>query len=391
MIIRSFVQSASVLTLIALTLFFCGCDQIQEVFLAEIEAAEKEVVIGVDLALTGEYAEPYGLPMQRGFELAQEELNALSAYSGLKFRFIIEDDMSTVDGAVAAFNKLIHEHEVSIITGLAVSTQGAQAFPVAQENGVVCFSSVSSAAGLSAIGDFIFRAALTTQVQSQNGVQITQAKLGYTRAALIYDSGDAYSTSSNSEISKALTAAGVEIVATESFETNANPPAFSQQLATIMAANPDVVFISALSAQMTDIMIQGRRAVGIPASVAYIVPDLTGAEVEAVGDAADGAIAFTSWFHGADTPGNQAFVESYRSKYGIEPEPWAAQSYAALYILAEAIMTAESTDSIAVRDALANISNLDTILGQFSFNADGDAVYDPIVLIVENGELEVFE
>ena len=36
-------------------------------------------------------------------------------------------------------------------------------------------------------------------------------------------------------------------------------------------------------------------------------------------------------------------------------------------------------------------TDLDTILGEFSFNADGDAVYDPIVLIVENGKLKVFE
>ena len=52
-------------------------------------------------------------------------------------------------------------------------------------------------------------------------------------------------------------------------------PILRQQLTRIMEANPDAVFISALSAQMTDIMIQGRE-VGIPASVKYIVPDLTG-------------------------------------------------------------------------------------------------------------------
>ena len=42
-------------------------------------------------------------------------------------------------------------------------------------------------------------------------------------------------------------------------------------------------------------------------------------------------------------------------------------------------------------DALANITDFDTILGKFSFNNVGDAVYDPIVLIVKNGEFQVFE
>ncbi len=36
-------------------------------------------------------------------------------------------------------------------------------------------------------------------------------------------------------------------------------------------------------------------------------------------------------------------------------------------------------------------TDLDTILGEFSFDGNGDAVYDPIVLIVRNGEFEVFE
>ena len=51
----------------------------------------------------------------------------------------------------------------------------------------------------------------------------------------------------------------------------------------------------------------------------------------------------------------------------MEPSVWAAQPYAAVYILAEAISDAQSTDSTAIRDALANITDFDTILGKFSF------------------------
>ena len=122
-----------------------------------------------------------------------------------------------------------------------------------------------------------------------------------------------------------------------------------------------------------------------------IVPDLTGDEVEAAGDAAEGAIAFTSWITTIDTPGNRAFVQNYRAKYGGEPNPWAAQSYAALYILAEATVNAQSTEATTIRDALVNIKNFDTVLGEFSVNAVGDAVYDLMVLVVQNGNFEVFE
>ena len=386
--VRRFTAFASVLVTVALIVGLSACDQIGQLLVPappEMPPDMGEIIIGVSLPLDDVNGPLYGLPMKRGFELAQAELNH---YGGPQITFIIEDDQSTIEGAKAAFNKLIHQDGVSIITGITFSTQLEQAAPIAQESGVVCFSSVSAAAGLSAIGDFVFRAGLTTDVLNPIGVRITQEKLGYQQVALIYDDADVYSTSSNEELEKALAASGVEILITETFQTGDTD--FSAQLTRIMEANPDAVFISALSAQMTQIMIQGRE-VGIPASVPYIIPDLTGIEVQIAGEAAEGVITFTNWTATADTPGNQAFVEKYRAKYAIEADPWAAQSYATLYILAEAIANAHSTEATAVRDELAKIMDFPTVLGQFSFNEVGDAVYDPIILTVENGELVAFE
>ena len=386
--ISRFTKFALVLAVVALIAGFSACDQIGQLLApapSQMEGLNGEIIIGVDVPLTGRHAEPYGLPMRRGFELAREEINQLG---GPQITFIIEDDQSTVEGAVAAFNKLIHQHGVPIIIGLAVSAHGEKAFPIAQENGVIAFSSISAASGLSAIGDFIFRASLTTDVLNPNGVRITQEKLGYTKVATIHDDSDLFSTDSNNVLTKVFTASGIKVVVAETFQGGATD--FSVQLTRIMEATPEVIFVSALNRDMPEILIQGR-ALGIPSAVPFIVPDLTGDEVEAAGDAAEGAIAFRGWTSMADTPGNQAFVESYRAKYGIEPEPWAAQSYATLYILMKAIANAQSADAMAVRDALANIMDFDTILGQFSFNADGDAVYPPIVLIVENGEFKAFE
>ena len=138
------------------------------------------------------------------------------------------------------------------------------------------------------------------------------------------------------------------------------------------------------------ILTQGRE-LGIPDSVPFILPALAIEQVRTTGDAGEGVIIFTSWSSLATTPGNQAFIENYRAAFGVDPNHWAAQSYATLQILAAAIATAQSTDSAAIRDALANTMDMDTILGQFSFDAVGDAVYDPQILIVKDGEFAVFE
>ena len=52
---------------------------------------------------------------------------------------------------------------------------------------------------------------------------------------------------------------------------------------------------------------------------------------------------------------------------------------------------AGSADAAAIRDALAQTMDFPTILGNFSFDPNGEAVYDPIVLMVKGGELQLFE
>ena len=386
--IRRFTKFAFALVIAALIVGVPPWDQIQRSATPQMERLNGEIPIGVVLPLTGALATPYGLPMQRGFELTREAINNSGQLGDAKITFITEDDRGAVEDAVEAYNKLIHQGHVSVILGPANSSQVREAFPIAQQNRVVAISSLSSASGLSAIGDFNFRISLTTDMLVPTGIQITQEKLRYTKVATIYDDTDLYSTDSNKVVREALTANGVEILTTETYQTGEID--FSTQLTRIKETSPDAIFISALAPEMIEIMIQGRQ-LGIPTSVPFIVPDLTGDEVAAAGDAAEGAITFTSWSSTANTPGNQAFVQNYRAKYSTEPNSWAAQSYAALYILAEAIANAQSADATAIRDALANIKKFRHRLGQFSFNAVGDAVYDLMVLIIQNGNFEVFE
>lgn len=343
-----------------------------------------EIAIGVVLPLTT----PRGLEIKSGFELARDEINGSSKLGDASIALIVEDSGISVESVVEAFNKLIHQDGVPAILGPTFSTEAKEVFPIAQRNQVVAFSSISSASGLGAIGDFIFRVALSVDVLVPAGVRQTREKLGYQRVATIYDRIDVFSRSSDETLSSALAENGVEVLARETFETG--DTTFAEQLTRIKALNPDAVFVSALSEEQSAILIQGRR-LGVPSDVPFITLEMTIREVRAAGAAAEGAITFTGWTTLAATPGNRAFVEAFEANYGIDASRRSAQSYAALHILADAIATAGSVDASAIRDAMAGIRDLDTILGRFSFNASGDAVYNPIVLIVRDGEFEVFE
>lgn len=346
-----------------------------------------EIPIGVVAPLTVSQTQ-YGAGIESGLALALEEINGTSTLGGASIVFRREDSRGMAQGAVDAFNKLILHDYVPVILGPALSTEAKEAFPVAQQNHVVAFSTTSAASGLSAIGDFIFRASLSVDVLIPGGVSITREKLRYGRVALMVDSTDVFSRSSDVALQSALAEEGVEILTRETFATD--DTSFVDQFARIRGLNPHAVFVSALSRQRVQMLIRGRHQ-GIPANIPFIVPGLTQDEVRDAGDAGEGAIAITGWTATATTPGNQPFVEKYRSKFGAEPNRWAAQSYAALYVLSEAIATAGSTDPAAIREAMAGITDLDTILGQFSFDRNGDAVYDPIILIARNGMFEVYE
>ena len=390
----------TLILILTLAVTLCGCDLIANIFLGpgegkddgtdiDILYAPIPMDIGLVLPLTGEYAKPYGFSMQRGFELARDQINN-SPVSPVRINFITEDDMSTADGMVAAFERLIGAG-VPAITGIVISTHAEQAFPIAQENGIVAFSSASSAAGLSSIGDYIFRAALATDKMNPAGVNVTHAQLGYQRVAMIYDDADVWSTSSNEHLAAALLELGVEITTTEIVQTSDID--FTMQLTAISKSQPDALFISGLAAEVVGIM-RGAHDMGI--DVPYIAPEISANEVQLAGDAAEGAITFVSWSSLSDNPLNQMFVESHRINYGIEADPWAAQSYTTLLILYAGIVTALSTgteapDAAAIRDALATVENMETILGSFSFDPNGEAVYEPAVLIVQDSTLQPFK
>ena len=388
MYIRKIITFAFLSVIIVLIAGLSACERISQITqptTPQMTDPSKEISIGVVLPLTGRLADSFGIPISQGFELALSEINAAHP-SGIKLKFIIKDDQSTIDGAVEAFHKLIHQEGVSIILGPATSSQTEMTFPVAQENQVVAISPTSAARGLSALGDYVFRVALTTDKLIPPGIETTQTKLGYQRAATIYDETDLFSTDGDASVQEVLTAKEVEVIATETFQSGDTD--FSQQLTRIQTLNPNVIFVSCLSPEKPGILMQGHE-LGI--SAPFIVRTLTAADVQAAGAAAEGAITFVGWGAALDTPGNQAFVENYNTKFKIELTNYAARSYATLHILAEAIANAKSIDAAAIRDALASIKDLDTILGKFSFNADGDAVYDAKVLIVKDGELVRFE
>ena len=388
---------ALVLAIITLVVGLSACDQLLRILsddempqmmgpmIPQLTGISGEIVVGLASPQTGRFA-AYG-PQAAGTGLALEEINN-GQLGDARIRLLVEDDRSTPEGAVDAFNNLI-EAGVPVIIGPSTSKQAAVTFPIAEQNRVVAFSPTSEVSGLSALGNYIFRAALTTDVKIPVGVKLTQEKLGYQKVAtILHDDDDPYSKNSDELLKQALATIGVTVLTSETIQTGEMD--YSAQLSRISDVAPDAVFISGQPIEIPEILRQIRQH-GLPREVPIITPLISISDVQQAGTAAEGVITFANWTINAPTPGNQSFVKKFIEKNGVEPNTFAAQAYAAVYILAHAIANAGSTNSTDIRDALAQTKDLETVLGKFSFDAVGDSVYDPIILSVENGKFELFD
>ena len=377
-----------VLVVFVAMLSFSSCENVSNIIehsKSQGDDSGEHFAIGVVLPLTGRHMFDFGEPVQKGLELALNEIND-GQLAGTHLTFVVADSGSTVEGAVAAYNKLIHEDGVSVLLGPATSSMTKEAFPVAQENEVVAISPTSAARDLSAIGDYVFRIALTTDKLIPNGIAATHAKLAYQNVATLYDEDDAFSRDGDTAVQETLAELNVNVLITETF--NSGDTDFTEQLTRIKALNPDAIFLSSLSQEKAPVLIQAQE-LGITAQ--FIIRTFTENNVAASGEAAEGAITFVGWGKAVDTQINQEFIKNYSDAYGIAPNNYVARAYTALHVLAEGIRNAASHTSQDIRDALAQVSDFETVFGTFSFDEVGDAVYEPKILIVKNGRLELFE
>jgi branched-chain amino acid transport system substrate-binding protein len=79
-------------------------------------------------------------------------------------------------------------------------------------------------------------------------------------------------------------------------------------------------------------------------------------------------------------PEGRQFVDSYRERYGREPDPYAAYGYEAMALVLDAIDRAggEGEDRSAVLDELLATTDRESILGTYSIDSAGDTTVDAI-------------
>jgi len=345
--------------------------------------------IGAAFALTGPAA-VYGQAQKNAVQLAADEINNAGAVPGVKLEVLYEDDAGDKTPGINVFQKFINQDKVLAIVGPTLSDVALATDPLAQQAGVPVLGVSNTANGVTQIGPFIFRDSLTESVVIPNTVKRAKDKLNLKKVGILYGNDDAFTQSGYDEFKKALDANAVQITSTQTFAKADKE--FAAQLTQIKGTNPEALVVSALIAAAVGIVTQARQLLGETLPIVGGNGLNSPALMSQAGKAADGVVVGAAWNMATANPKSQAFIAAYKAKYNAEPDQFAAQAYAGAYILADAVKRAGAGASRdAMRKAMSEVRNLQTVLGSFSFTAGRDAEHPPVVQVVKDGKFAILE
>ena len=314
------------------------------------------LVIGHLNALTGSLSY-FGAAHGKAADLAASHVNRAGGISGGSVVIISRDTgVNPVQGVDSARALVDVESVAAIVGALASGVTIPVATSVTAPNQVLQISHSSTAPGITVLedDDFLFR---TTVSDAAQGVVLGRLawEQGFKSAGILYIN-NAYGQGLAERFAETFTELGGTVTASVPHEDS--QPTFTAELEKATADGPDVLVTVSYPGQAE---IYLREALeGGYADTFLLVDGVKSQEmVTAIGGGKlDGMLGTAP---GApDSPDRRAFYNAYTLTYGVEApqEPYLAETYDAVVLIALAAAKAgNTTDSVAIRDALRDVAN----------------------------------
>ena len=349
------------------------------------ESGSNNIKIGAFLSLTGTTS-AYGISASNAINLATDEANRSGGIDGKQIALDIEDDHSNTQEVPDIVNHLIKEHKVSALIAEPVSTRAMLAAPIAQQNQIVMISSASVKPELTMQGDYIFRACFISSTEGDAVAKFAVDHLKAKTAAIVLDDKNDYAVVLAGFFAGSFKKRGGQIVSEQKYEASATD--LSAQMNAIKTAAPDIVFAPGFYTTAPVVAREVKRA-GIKATLigsdGWDSPNL----LEAGSDPFEGVYFANHFWAGSDDPLVTKFVADYRAKYGVVPDAGAATAYDAARMLFDAFKRAKSTESAAVRNALAQTKDFPGVTGKITLDSNRNAQVPVYMLRIEGGKFKL--
>ncbi len=341
------------------------------------------IKIGFNIPLTGDILK-VGEGSKYAGEMLKERINKTG---GLKIgtkayllEFVYQDNESKAESATATALKLISQDKVLAIIGPQSSKQAIPAGEICDANKTVMISPWSTNPKTTLNRPWVFRACFLDPFQGPVLANFATKELKAKKAAVLYDIASDY-PKGLAEFFKAafekIHGKG-SVVAFETFTTKDRD--FSAQLTKIIASKADVLFTPQYYDEVP-LIIKQAHELGWKKPV--LGSDSWGSAelMKLCGKDCLGSYFSTHYAAAGAKGATKKFIDSYKAKYGYEPDDVAALTWDAIRMLLQAIQNTRGLtgnlekDRQAVRDQLARIKAFDGITGQMTFTGkSGDPI-----------------
>lgn len=343
--------------------------------------ASDTLKIGAVLPLTGTGAED-GEFQKHGIELAVSKLNSAGGINGKKVEVIFEDSKNQAKEGITALNNLLSRDKVPVV----VSTMSGVSAPLAAYAGgkvpAVLFVTVASAPNITRHGPNIFRAFVTSDVESRVIAEF-MSKKGYQKMAVLYVNDD-YGLGGKEEFKNRFTQLGGSIVMEEPFEKGSTD--HRSLVAKVAASSADAAFVVGYDksfALLVQQLGQAPRKIQLVTTSTLSVPSWKAL----AGASAEGAYLANSLFKSRpDDTLTKEFDAAYQTAYGKPASYLSAASYTSMVMIAKAIET-DGYSKEGIEKGLARISNMPSLMGEITMSENREAAFPVTMARLENGKV----
>lgn len=348
------------------------------------------VKIGVISSFTGTQA-AFGEAHKHGYEIALDEINNQGGIDGKKVELDYYDDQSKPDIAVQGVSKLVDQDQTPIILG-SYSSESTKAIigPVNKSEVPLIIPTATADNVMDSHSPWVFRICAGANDYARTTIAFLKDNGAPKTMAIIYENTN-FGQSNMKAMTAAAQAAGIKLVAVESYE--AKSPDYKAVLQRVKAANPEVIY---LCSYLLDAVTLMRQAQEIDLNPRYYTSAGTGfaaAEFptadKGAGKNAEYTFSVSQWLPEAKWQGGKEFDAEFFKRYGSHPAYHAIQAYETLHVAAEAIKNAKSTDSAKIRDAIKSLDLKMTPFGPVKFDANGQNQHPVLITQVLGGKYRV--
>jgi len=349
-------------------------------------APTKEALkFGLAMPLTGSQA-LFGADQVKAAQWAVEDINAKGGIDGHPLEMVLLDTQADPRLGINAVNRLVNVDKVPVF-GTAWSAVVKSVAPIANRSQVVELSVGANSPDIAKLGDYVYTTYPLADVDVRAQARYAHDTLKKATAAVLYIHND--SGIEGARIYRdSFKEAGGKVVAFEAYDAQATD--YTGAILKVRAANPDIIHIQGLVADLPQVVAQLRQ-LGLKQPVSTYSAGYNPKVVEQLGAAAEGMLVSALAPSAEQSPAVAKFVDRWQQTEKRVPNglPYTQYLYDMPYLIgqlyAHLLKTNQPLTGPNMKKALVEIGKFDLpMTGLLEFTKD-HRVNKPVYLFEVKG------